>query len=245
MDNLVFKSQRGNVVTDSLLVAEKFEKEHKNVLRDIDLLIEKFGSSDLSRQYFYKSEFENRGKKYPKYIISKDGFSLLVMGYTGQLAFDFKIKFIEAFNKMEDVLKSIQIPQSFAEALQLAANQAKQIEQQQSQLEEQKPKVLFADSVSTSEKSILISELAKILKQNGISIGQNRLFEKLRFENYLLTKGEYYNKPSQKAMELGLFEIKETVINKPNGKILLQTTTKVTGKGQIYFVNKFVNMSIS
>lgn len=108
-------------------------------------------------------------------------------------------------------------------------------------IEEQKPKALFADAVATSQRSVLVSELAKILQQNGIQIGQNRLFEWLRKNNYLCVKGEYHNQPTQKGMELGLFEIKKTIINKPDGSILVSSTTKVTGKGQIYFINKFLN----
>jgi prophage antirepressor-like protein len=103
-----------------------------------------------------------------------------------------------------------------------------------------KPKALFADAVATSDSSILVSELAKILKQNGIEMGQNRLFIWLRKHGYLCSKGEYYNHPSQKAMECGLFELKKTSISKPDGSVFVTCTTKVTGKGQIYFVNKFI-----
>jgi phage antirepressor YoqD-like protein len=106
--------------------------------------------------------------------------------------------------------------------------------------ETMKPKALFADAVSASDRSCLVSELAKILKQNGVETGQNRLFIWLREHGYLCGKGEYYNQPTQKAMQLDLFKIKETVINKPDGSILVTRTTKVTGKGQLYFVNKFM-----
>lgn len=101
------------------------------------------------------------------------------------------------------------------------------------------PKVLFADCVTGSEKSILVADLAKILKQNGIEIGQNRLFVWLRDHGYLCSKGAYYNRPTQKAMELGLFEVIERTIGAPD-KELTTFTTKVTGKGQLYFVNKFL-----
>ncbi|MDR2816073.1 MAG: phage antirepressor KilAC domain-containing protein [Proteiniphilum sp.] len=106
-----------------------------------------------------------------------------------------------------------------------------------------KPKTLFADAVATSNRSVLVSELAKILKQNGITTGQNRLFIYLRVHGYLCSKGEYYNQPTQKGMELGLFEIKKQIIGKPDGSVLVKCTTKVTGKGQIYFVNKFLQHS--
>jgi len=119
----------------------------------------------------------------------------------------------------------------------------KTIENQKRQLEEQAPKVLFANAVSASNTSILVGELSKLLKQNGIEIGQNRLFEWLRNNNYLIKhKGTDYNMPTQYSMELGLFEIKETIINYPDGHISISKTPKVTGKGQIYFVNKFISL---
>lgn len=113
------------------------------------------------------------------------------------------------------------------------------------QLEEQahkdRPKVLFADAVATAKSSILIGELAKILKQNGIDIGQNRLFEWMRCNGYLIRrKGTDYNMPTQKAMESGLFEIKETSITHADGHISVNKTPKVTGRGQQYFINRFL-----
>lgn len=103
------------------------------------------------------------------------------------------------------------------------------------------PMVLFSNAVKTSKTSILIGELAKILKQNGIEIGQNRLFDWLRNNGFLIRrKGVDYNMPTQKSMELGLFEIKETVINHSDGHISVSKTPKVTGRGQIYFVEKFL-----
>ena len=128
----------------------------------------------------------------------------------------------------------------------LLATELKNEKTKSSVLEEQnkaaQPKVLFADAVATSQRSCLIGELAKILQQNGIKIGQNRMFEWLRNNHYLCKHGEYYNQPTQHAMELGLFEIKKTTITKPDGAVLVSTTPKVTGKGQIYFVNKFLNV---
>jgi anti-repressor protein len=111
---------------------------------------------------------------------------------------------------------------------------------QKTLIEEQKPKVLFADAVTTSKSSVLIGELAKILKQNGIEIGQNRLFQWLRDEEYLCKCGENYNLPTQYSMELELMEIKKTTINNPDGSSRITRTPKITGKGQVYFVNKFL-----
>lgn len=109
-------------------------------------------------------------------------------------------------------------------------------------MREMAPKALFADAVATSNSSILVGELAKILAQNGVeNMGQNRLFKWLRKNGYLMKGGSWYNMPTQKSMEMGLFEIKETSITHSDGHITVNKTPKVTGRGQQYFVNKFLN----
>ncbi|WP_175613253.1 phage antirepressor KilAC domain-containing protein [Fusobacterium mortiferum] len=114
----------------------------------------------------------------------------------------------------------------------------------ETQIEEDKPKVLFANAVETSKSTILIGDLAKILKQNGIDIGQKRLFSWLRDNGYLIKRnGSDYNMPTQMSMELKLFEIKETAVTHSDGHITVNKTPKVTGKGQIYFINKFKQVS--
>ena len=111
----------------------------------------------------------------------------------------------------------------------------------EAQIEADKPKVLFADSVAASHGSILVGELAKLLNQNGIDIGQNRLFNWLRKNGYLICrKGTDYNMPTQRSMEMQLFSIKETAITHSDGHVSISKTVKVTGKGQLYFVNKFL-----
>lgn len=113
----------------------------------------------------------------------------------------------------------------------------------QEQIERDRPKVLFADSVSASHTTILIGELAKIIKQNGVDMGQNRLFQWMRENGYLVSRqGSDYNMPTQRAMELGLLTIKETTITHADGHTSINKTTKVTGKGQVYFVEKFARM---
>lgn len=113
-------------------------------------------------------------------------------------------------------------------------------------MKENKPKVLFADSVETSKTSILVGDLAKIIKQNGIDIGQKRLFEWMRENGYLIKRqGSDYNMPTQKSMELELFEIKETAVTHSDGHISVNKTSKVTGKGQVYFINKFLKDKIA
>ncbi len=112
------------------------------------------------------------------------------------------------------------------------------------QLEEAKPKMIFADAVSASDTTILIGDLAKLIKQNGHEIGQKRLFEWLRKNGYLIKRyGADYNSPTQRAMELGLFKIKETAITHSDGHVTVSKTVKVTGKGQQYFINKFAALS--
>lgn len=107
--------------------------------------------------------------------------------------------------------------------------------------EEMKPKAIFADAVATSDTSILIGDLAKLIKQNGTDIGQKRLFERMRNDGYLIKKGTSKNMPTQMVMKKELFEVKERVISNPDGSTRITRTTKVTGKGQIYFINKFKN----
>ena len=131
-----------------------------------------------------------------------------------------------------------------ARALQMANRKIDEIKNAnvllEQKIEADKPKVIFADSVSAAKSSILVGDLAKLLKQNGINIGQNRLFEWLRQKGYLIKGGSSKNMPTQKAAEMGLFEVKVSTVNNPDGSIRETKTTKVTGKGQVYFVNKFL-----
>ena len=150
--------------------------------------------------------------------------------------------FIKCEKAALEIHKRLASPREMAQMV-IEAENAK--EALQLQLDIQKPKVLFADSVSESKDSVLIKELVGYLKQNGIDIGQNRLFEWLRQHSYLCSKGEYYNLPTQKALDLKIFDVKKTSINKPDGTILTSTTTKVTGKGLVYFINKFLSLKIS
>lgn len=152
-----------------------------------------------------------------------------------------------AYMTQETLEKALTSPDFLIQlATNLKEEKQKRIEaEQKAEVAEQKiqqdaPKVLFADAVSTSQRSCFVAELAKILQQNGVNIGQNRLFSWMRENGYLCQKGDYYNQPTQKAMKLGLFELKKTSITKPDGSVLVTTTTKVTGKGQIYFVEKFL-----
>ncbi|MGL9813278.1 MULTISPECIES: phage antirepressor KilAC domain-containing protein [Enterococcus] len=124
--------------------------------------------------------------------------------------------------------------------------QTRKIEALQLENEQLKPKALFADSVSASHTSILVGDLAKLIKQNGVEIGAGRLFKWLREKGYLIKrKGTDWNMPTQKSMELELFEVKETIVSHSDGHTSINKTPKVTGKGQVYFINKFLNQDIA
>lgn len=140
---------------------------------------------------------------------------------------------------------SLNIPKTLPEALRAYADEVEQHNKTKALVEAQRPKVIFADAVSTSDTDILIGDLAKLLNQNGHNIGQNRLFERLRKEGYLISrKGNSYNTPTQKAMELGLFRIKETAITHADGRTTINKTPKVTGKGQLYFINRYEGIQL-
>lgn len=142
-------------------------------------------------------------------------------------------------DKLEEVLLKPDTLIQLAQNLKAEQEKRRALE---AKVETDKPKVLFADSVEAAKTSILIGELAKLLKQNGINIGQNRLFQWLRQNGYLIRRqGSDYNMPTQRAMEMGLFEVKETTITHSDGHIHVSKTPKVTGKGQVYFVNLFVS----
>lgn len=134
--------------------------------------------------------------------------------------------------------------QVMARALKIADKQIDELKQSnlllEQKIEQDRPKTIFADAVSTSHTSILIGDLAKILRQNGVDIGQKRLFEWMRQNGYLIKSGSSKNMPTQKAMDMKLFEVKESTIQNPDGSSRITRTTKVTGKGQLFFVNKLL-----
>ena len=230
MSSVVYQTNEGTPVTDSLKVAIVFGKEHFHIVRDIRALLGESnfgltqktlneGQSDefnpsLKEWFFEDSYSDQQGKKRPMYIMTRDGFTLLAMGMTGSKAMKFKIAFIEQFKKYESAVKSntFGVPQSLSEALLMAANQAKQIEEQHrticqqssviwlseetikkqksliktqaDKIEEMTPGDNFARAVLSSNQSILVGEMATILTQNGCVIGRDRLFNYLREHGY-------------------------------------------------------------
>ena len=193
----------------------------------------------------------NLGRQGETNVVNEYGLYSLVLGSRKPEAKEFKrwithevipsIRKHGAYMTPETIEKVLSDPDTIIQlATTLKEERAKRM-QAEALIEKQKPKVLFADAVETSESSVLIGELAKILRQNGIDIGQNRLFAWLRENGFLIKqKGESYNLPTQYAMERGLFEIKKRTVNNPDGSVRVTRTPKVTGKGQIYFVNKFL-----
>lgn len=242
MEQLVIKSSKGNAVTTSLLIAERFGKQHKHVLDAIKNII---NSAENSAQFFYATTYADlSGKSNKMYIMNRDGFSLLVMGFTGTEALQFKISFIEAFNKMEEHIKLGQskVPTSFSMALELAAKQQREIEEKDRLIALQTPKVEFVDRVMCSDDMIDIGQAAKILK---LSYGRNRFFEVLR------TKGIFFknrNEPKQDYIERGFFELKEKEIPRKDHPSFIVTKVLVTQKGILWltkmFAEKKVNTSI-
>lgn len=237
MNNLVTLTGNSNQpVTTSKMIAEVFEKEHRNVLRDIDAFKDVL---NFEQMFYETTEPDGYGRPQRVYQMNRDGFSLLAMGFTGQKALEWKVKYIEAFNYMEQQLNTpeLQMAHGLLAAKTLIEQKDKLIAEQKQIIEEQKPKALFADAVSASDSSILIRDLAKMVRQNGVEIGEKRLFKWLRERGYIC-KGS--TMPTQKAMELGLFEIIVRTVERGNGLPMETKTTKVTGKGQIYFVDKLL-----
>lgn len=188
--------------------------------------VQKEGARDVSRTV----------EDYDLSVDMAKHFCLMSRTEKGKLCRQHLIDLEKAWNTPEQV---------FARALKMADQEIKKLKSSNTVLLEDvqrmKPKEIFADAVSTAKQSILIGELAKLLKQNGYDTGEKRLFQWLRDNGFLIKrKGTDFNSPSQKSMELGLFEVKETAITHSDGYITISKTTKVTGKGQQYFINKFL-----
>ena len=202
-----------------------------------------------------RTQIEYAGQKRSMTVINESGLYSLILSSKLPTAKEFKrwvtsevlptIRKHGAYMTPQTIEKALLNPDTIIKL----ATQLKQEQEQRKQLQTEndrmKPKALFADAVTTSHTSILVGQLAKILKQNGIEIGQNRLFKWLRDHGYLGKRREGYNRPTQKAMNLGLFQIKERTVNNPDGSVRVTITTKVTGKGQQYFINLFLSGAVS
>lgn len=244
MNEIILKEQNGNILASSFEVAEKFGKEHSKVKRSIKSLekdVANFG--EMFTLSYYEDSY---GRKQEEYSMNRDGFSLIVMGFTGKKALEWKLKYIEAFNKMEEKLKQgsilteeeklklqlfskdvSEVAYAHNKLIELATTPLRQ------QIEEQKPLVEFANKVSDSSNLIDMGKMAKLLKDENINIGRNRLFDWLRHKEILMKN----NMPYQRYIEVGYFQVKESTYETPYGT-KTQQTTYVTGKGQIYITEK-------
>ena len=227
---------------DSREVAEMVGKQHNDLLKDIRRYVQQLSEGKISHtDFFTESQYTDKSNRQkPCYLVTKKGCEFIAHKLTGVKGTEFTAKYINRFHEMEDTIKT-QLPQG-NDLIALAVIEAqKMIAERDKQIERMKPKEIFADAVSASETSILVGDLAKLLKQNGVDIGQKRLFDWLRANGYLIKrKGADWNMPTQKSLELGLFEIKESTHIDGNGCNVTTRTPKATGKAQIYFINKFL-----
>lgn len=214
---------------------------YQNSSRDINRHVAK-----EDRQNYQNGTFETpRGMT----VINESGLYALILGSKLPTAKKFKhwvtSEVLPSIRKSGGYIAG-QEQMSDAELLAKALLVAqRQIEVRNEQIEQMKPKALFADAVSASKTSILVGDLAKLLKQNGVDIGQKRLFEWMREEGYLIRqKGSSWNMPTQRSMDMKLFEVKETTITHSDGHISISKTVKITGKGQQYFINRFLRRAM-
>lgn len=228
---------------DSRDVADWVGKRHDHLCRDISGYIEHISNAPNLGvvDYFIPSTYKDaKGEERPCYLITRKGCEMVANKLTGRKGVIFTAKYIERFHEYENVVK-LALPQDYPSALRALADSFERQQQLTAKVVEDAPKVLFASAVTASEDSISVGDLAKLLKQNGVKVGQKRLFQWLRDNGYLIKqKGESWNMPSQRSMEQGLFEIKMSTGVKPDGAIRTNMTPKVTGKGQVYFINMFL-----
>ena len=193
---------------------------------------------------------DNLGRNQQTSIINESGLYNVIMRSDKPEAKKFKrwvthevlptIRKTGGYVANDDLFINTYLPHADEQTVLMFRSQLQVIKKLNQRIEHDKPKVLFADAVETAHTSILIGDLAKLIKQNGVDIGQKRLFAWLRNNGYLIKKGDSKNMPTQRAMQQELFEVKERTINNPDGSVRITKTTKVTGKGQIYFIDKFV-----
>lgn len=223
----------GKVFATSLDVAKVFEKRHGDVIEKIENFNERG-----RRNFGLTSYVDTFNRTQKMYEMNRDGFSFLVMGFTGEKADNFKLDFIDGFNKIEEALRAKithQLPQTFSQALLLASQQAEQIEYQNKILLEQKPKVDFYEAVTGSKDTIDMGIVAKVLNKK---IGRNKLFEALRDKGILMSN----NVPYQKYCDSGYFRVIESKYTKPDGSTHIGLKTLVYQRG-VSYINKLLEAS--
>ncbi len=253
MNKLTIISQNGAQVIDSREVAEMVNKRHDHLMRDIKnyckIICEStapnlgvsngpnFGVVD----FFIESTYQdNKGETRPCYLLTKKGCDMVANKMTGEKGVLFTAAYVTAFEHMREALQP-KLPGTYLDALKALVASEEEKQKLLDENTEMKPHAILGRAITTANTSILVGDLAKILRQNGVNIGGNRLFDWLRNNGYLIKrKGTDWNMPTQKAVDMGLFEIKESVHIDGNGCNKITRTTKITGKGQQYFINKFL-----
>lgn len=234
---------------NSLEIAKQTNKKHSHLVRDIEVYITYISENPNldSQDFFIESTYKADGnnKTYKCYECTKQGCEMIGNKMTGKKGVQFTAFYVQKFNVMENYLVHQQtqfaVPTTLADALRLAADEAEKNEQLQLENAEMKPKALFADAVRGSTNSCLVKDLSVLLKQNGINIGQNRLFKYFRENGYLGKGNGHYNKPTQRSLDQNLFEYREHFHTNKIGEVEIRFTPLVTGKGQTFFINIFLN----
>lgn len=252
MEEIILQNKDGKILASSRDVAEKFGKQNKHVNESIrKLMVE---NSTVKNMFEKTTYISARGREENEYLMDRDGFSLLVMGFTGRKALEWKLKYIDAFNKMEEKLKSSNILTDEEKLkLQLFSKDPAEVAYAHNKLveiataplisenNEIKPKAEFHDAVSVAENCISFGKFAAAFQNNnGVSFGRNKIMEWCRLNDYLCSSYDLKNKPSQQMIDKGYMKYKQTVGNR-NGKEYISYTPLLTGKGEIWLTKKLVN----
>lgn len=252
MNDITLFNQNGRILASSLDVAEKFGKSHNHVIRDIEDIISKSDCPNLDSEMFVESTYQNsRGKTYKCYLMNRDGFSLLAMGFTGKEALQWKLKYIDAFNQMEEKLKDGNyLSEEEKLKLQLFSKDPLEVASAHNRLVELEidkatapliPKAEFHDAVSVAENCINFGKFAASFQNNNkVSFGRNKILDWCRKGDYLCSSHNLKNKPTQQMLDSGYMKYKKR-INERNGKTYITYTPLLTGKGQIWLTKKLLD----
>lgn len=249
MNEIILQNKDGKILASSRDVAEKFGKRNPDVNRSIENLIVQ--NCTVKNMFEKTTYISTRGREENEYLMDRDGFSILVMGFTGKKALEWKLKYIEAFNKMEEKLKSSNILTDEEKLkLQLFSKDPAEVAYAHTKLveiatapliaenNEMKPKAEFHDAVSVAENCISFGKFAAAFQNNnGVSFGRNKIMEWCRKNKFLCDSPNLKNKPSQQMMDQGYMKYKQTVANR-NGKEYISYTPLLTGKGEIWLTKK-------
>lgn len=255
MNEINLQNSNGQVVVSSRDVAEKFGKRHTHILDTIKGYFNDLSTTEFSALFNLSEYKASNGKTNYEYLMNRDGFSLLAMGFTGKDALKWKLKYIEAFNKMEETIKQgdylseeekLKLQLFSKDSLEVVTAHNRLVELATAPLiaenEELKPKAAFHDTVHSSVNSISVGKFSGVLQKNEIfkKFGRNKLFQWLRDNDYLCVFGDLKNKPTQKALSGGYMDYDEYVTDNRHGKSITTYKPLVTGKGQIYFTEKLI-----